>query len=297
MRKAPFVVVAVIVASLVPSSAFAWGFAAHRYMMRRAIDLLPAEVKPLFVRFRDEIVLRVVDPDLWRNVGFEEDPNHFLDFGVPEYGPYPFTALPRDYGAAIEKFGLVRLKRNGLLPWREAEQFGNLRRTFEEFPRDAPYTLSDIVLFAAVASHYVQDAHQPFHATDDFDGQKTGQNGIHARFERDLIERYESRLTVNPAPPRPIANIRDAMFDTLLTSHQLVDPILKADKEASAGKETYDAEYYEKFFAAVRPVLEQRIADSISATASMIIGAWEQGGRPALRTTDARPVQRVRRPQ
>lgn len=297
MRKAPFVVVAVIVASLVPSSAFAWGFAAHRYMMRRAIDLLPAEVKPLFVRFRDEIVLRAVDPDLWRNVGFEEDPNHFLDFGVPEYGPYPFTALPRDYGAAIEKFGLVRLKRNGLLPWREAEQFGNLRRTFEEVPRDAPYTLSDVVLFAAVASHYVQDAHQPFHATDDFDGQKTGQNGIHARFERDLIERYESRLTVNPAPPKPIADIRDAMFDTLLTSHQLVDPILKADKEASAGKETYDAEYYEKFFAAVRPVLEQRIADSISATASMIIGAWEQGGRPALRTTDARPVQRVRRPQ
>lgn len=297
MRKAPFVVVALIVASLVPSSAFAWGFAAHRYMMRRAIDLLPAEVKPLFVRFRDEIVLRVVDPDLWRNVGFEEDPNHFLDFGVPEYGPYPFTALPRDYGAAIEKFGLVRLKRNGLLPWREAEQFGNLRRTFEEFPRDAPYTLSDIVLFAAVASHYVQDAHQPFHATDDFDGQKTGQNGIHARFERDLIERYESRLTVNPAPPRPIANIRDAMFDTLLASYQLVDPILKADKEASAGKETYDAEYYEKFFAAVRPVLEQRIADSISATASIIIGAWEQAGRPALRTTDARPVQRVRRPQ
>lgn len=297
MRKAPFVVVALIVASLVPSSAFAWGFAAHRYMMRRAIDLLPAEVKPLFVRFRDEIVLRAVDPDLWRNVGFEEDPNHFLDFGVPEYGPYPFTALPRDYGAAIEKFGLVRLKRNGLLPWREAEQFGNLRRTFEEVPRDAPYTLSDVVLFAAVASHYVQDAHQPFHATDDFDGQKTGQNGIHARFERDLIERYESRLTVNPAPPKPIADIRDAMFDTLLTSHQLVDPILKADKEASAGKETYDAEYYEKFFAAVRPVLEQRIADSISATASMIIGAWEQGGRPALRTTDARPVQRVRRPQ
>lgn len=297
MRKAPFVVVALIVASLVPSAAFAWGFAAHRYMMRRAIDLLPAEVRPLFVRFRDEIVLRVVDPDLWRNVGFEEDPNHFLDFGVPEYGPYPFTALPRDYGAAIEKFGLVRLKRNGLLPWREAEQFGNLRRTFEEFPRDAPYTLSDIVLFAAVASHYVQDAHQPFHATDDFDGQKTGQNGIHARFERDLIERYESRLTVNPAPPRPIANIRDAMFDTLLASYQLVGPILKADKEASAGKETYDAEYYEKFFAAVRPVLEQRIADSISATASIIIGAWEQAGRPALRTTDARPVQRVRRPQ
>ena len=55
----------------------------------------------------------VVDPDLWRNVGWEEDPNHFVDFGVPELGPYPFAALPREYGAALEKFGMATLKRNG----------------------------------------------------------------------------------------------------------------------------------------------------------------------------------------
>ena len=294
MRKTT--IVAVIVTCLVPSSAYAWGFAAHRYIMRRAIELLPAALKPFYEHFRDEVVMRAVDPDLWRSAGWDEHPNHFLDFGVSEYGRYPFALLPREYDAAIEKFGKPTLKRNGLLPWRVAEEFGNLRRTFEQFRRDTIY-VTDAVLFAAVTSHYIQDAHQPFHATNNFDGQLTGQHGIHARFEIELFERYESRLTVNPAPPKPIANIRDAMFDTLLASYQLVDPILKADKEASAGKETYDAAYYEKFFAAVRPVLEQRIADSISATASMIIGAWEQAGRPALRTTDARPVQRVRRPQ
>ncbi len=133
-----------------------------------------------------------------------------------EYGAYPFQALPREYGAALEKFGESTLKRNGLLPWREAEEFGNLRRAFEEFKREAPYTISNVVLFSAVASHYIQDAHQPFHATDNYDGQQTGNNGIHARFERDLIERFESRLTLTPAPVKPIGNARDAAFEALL---------------------------------------------------------------------------------
>src|SRR6267142_1933712 len=107
MRKAPAVVVAFLIVALTPSSAFAWGTAAHRYIMQRAIDLLPPEIKPFFVHFRDELVLRVVDPDVWRNAGWEDDPNHFLDFGVKEFGDYPFKELPREYGAAIEKFGMA----------------------------------------------------------------------------------------------------------------------------------------------------------------------------------------------
>ena len=63
-------------------------------------------------------------------------------------------------GAAVEKFGVAQLKRYGLLPWREAEEFGNLRRAFEDFKRQAPYTTSDTVLFASVASHYMQDANK-----------------------------------------------------------------------------------------------------------------------------------------
>ena len=42
--------------------------------MRRAIELLPPELKPFFEQYRDELVLRVTDPDLWRNVGWEDDP-------------------------------------------------------------------------------------------------------------------------------------------------------------------------------------------------------------------------------
>ena len=43
---------------LLPAPAFAWGSAAHRYITRRAIELLPSEVKPFFLHFADELILR-----------------------------------------------------------------------------------------------------------------------------------------------------------------------------------------------------------------------------------------------
>jgi len=295
MRKAFLTAALALTACFTPARADAWGFAGHRLIMARALDLLPAELKPFFQAFRDEVVIRAVDPDLWRNVGWDDDPNHFVDFGMPELGPYPFAALPRERDRALEKFGVRVMDRIGYLPWREAEMFGNLRRAFEGFRSGAAYATTDVVLFAPVVSHYIQDAHQPFHASNNYDGQLTGNSGIHARFERDLIERFESRLTLTPAPPRAVTNPRDFAFDALLASNALVDAILKADSAAVAGKEFYDDDYFEKFFTAVKPILEKRLSEAITATASTVIGAWEAAGKPALTVTDARPVQRVRR--
>lgn len=280
---------------LTPTPAFAWGAAGHRYIMRHAIDLLPPAIKPFFDHFRDELVMRVTDPDLWRNAGWEDDPNHFLDLGVPEFGPYPFAALPREYGAAIEKFGMATLKRDGMLPWREQEEAGNLRRAMEGFKRNSAYAPSDTVLFAAVAAHYLQDATQPLHATNNYDGQMTGQSGLHARFETTLFERVQASLVVAPAAPSPMPSARDAVFDALLASYQLVPAVLAADKAAAQGRETYDASYYEKLFTGTRSILERQIAAAITATAALIEGAWEQAGRPDLKTETPRPPQKVRR--
>lgn len=294
MRRRLLPLAAFLTLALLPSPAFAWGFEAHKFIMRRAIDLLPPELKPFFAQHRDEIVMRVVDPDLWRTVGWPEDPNHFLDFGVKEYGLFPFNELPREYGAALEKFGRATLERNGMLPWREQEIVGNLRRAFEAMARGNTYSVTDIVLFSAVASHYLQDAHQPLHATINYDGGQTGQSGIHSRFERELFDRVQSRLSINPAPPKPISAPRDAAFEVLLASFRLVDPLLEADKKAIAGKDAYDEAYFEAFFVHVKPLMEQQLAASITATASLIIGAWEQAGRPALRLSMPNPVQRVK---
>jgi len=297
MRKKPAVAVALLVAALVPSPALAWGAVAHRYIMRRAIELLPSEIKPFFDHNRDELVLRANDPDLWRVVGFEDEPpNHQIDFGVDDYGPYPFVALPREYDAAVEKFGVAVVRRHGLLPWRTMEEFGNLRRVFQGFPRNQPYVEGNSVIFASTLGHYIQDAFQPLHVHNNYDGQLSGQNGLHSRFEAELFERFESRLTINPSPVKPVANMRDFIFDIALASFQLVPKILAADHDAIGTKDTYDDAYFEAFFTNIRPVLEQQLAGAITGTASAIVGAWTQAGKPALRTSIPRAVQKVKKP-
>ena len=295
MRKTALSLAACVALLLVPTQAFAWGAAAHQMIMRQAIELLPPELKPFFEHYREEIVLRVNDPDLWRNVPWDDDANHFLDFGVPEYGKPPFLELPREYDVAVEKFGIRVVKRNGTLPWRLEEMYGNLRRGFEGMARNGAYSISDVTLFSAVLGHYVQDATQPFHASDNFDGAKTENNGIHSRFERDLFEKFGSKLRLSTAPPMSMTTPRDYAFDALITSYGLVDQVLAADTAALGAKDVYDAEYFQKFFEPLQPLLEQQLSVAIRSTAGMIIGAWEQAGRPKLYTAQPRPPQRVRR--
>ncbi len=286
MRKTIAPAILLVLCQATPG--FAWGFAAHRFILARAIEVLPSELRPFFQRHQAELLIRVSDPDVWRDAGWEDDPNHFLNFGVDEYGAYPFAALPREYGAAIEKFGTQTLRRNGLLPWRLAEEFGNLRRAFSTTSRASGRGADrggpgNIVLFAAVAAHYMQDAYQPLHAIDNYDGQLSGNRGIHARFERDLFARYESRVKVDPpARVRAMTNVRDAAFEALLSGYQAVGPLLRADTEALGGRRTYDDQYFEKFFVKVQPMLEERLSAAATATAALIVGAWEQAGRPRL---------------
>lgn len=295
MRKWLVPTVVLLSALVQPRPALAWGFTAHQVIMRRALDLLPAELKPFFEQRREEVVLRVKDPDLWRTAGWPEDPNHFFDFGVKEYGAYPFAEVPRDYTAALEKFGQATIARNGRLPWRLAEVFGSLRRGFEGYGRGNGFAAEEIVLFAGVASHYIQDAHQPLHAADNYDGQLTGQRGLHARFEAELFERYQSRLTFVPPPVVPIQRAEEAAWAVLLDSFQKVDELLGADKAATAGLSHYDATYYDRLFDSAGPLMVQQVSKAMSATAAVITGAWIEAGRPSMAKVATRPPQPINR--
>ena len=287
----------VLLAVCVPAPAEAWGYEAHRFIMDRAIALLPAELRPMFERERAAVVERSLDPDTWQNAGFDDDeaPHHFLDIDWEGYGPYPFEGLPRDYAAAVAKFGKPRIDQNGTMPWRTEEMFGNLRRAFEGYARRGPFGRFDIVHYAAWLAHYVSDAHVPFHAIVNYDGQLTGQHGVHARFESFLFERYRDQLTLAPAPRAPIRDPRDFVFATVIEGSQLAGDILAADRAAIGARDVYDDAYYAAFFKANRTLLERRLNESISAVAAIIAGAWDAAGRPPLPLDPASPPQRRRR--
>jgi hypothetical protein len=287
--------------ALAPQSAYAWGFEAHKLITDRMIALLPAELRPLFEKRRAFIVERSIDPDLWRNVGWEEEPpNHFLDMDHEAFGPYPFARLPRDYADAVQKFGRSFIHQQGLLPWRTSEFYGRLQREFESLSRTPPpgYAVDNIVLYAAVLSHYVSDGHVPLHSVVNYNGQLTGQDGVHSRWESELFERHRTRLAIAPAAPKPITAPRDAMFEILLASNRDSANVLESDRKAATGREFYDDAYFEAFAAGTLGTLERRLNDSITAVAAFITGAWEQAGKPAIPAGDGdRTPRRIRRPK
>jgi hypothetical protein len=295
MRTLAAAVLLIVLAA--PAPAQAWGFEAHRFVMDRAIALLPAELRPLFERHRTTLVERSIDPDTWQNAGFDdvESPNHFIDLDWEGYGKYPFAELPRDYTAAIAKFGKTRVDDNGTVPWRTEEMYGNLRRAFEAYGRRGAFGRFDILHYSAWLAHYVSDAHVPFHAVLNYDGQLTGQHGIHARFESLMFERYQSQLVIAPKPIASVRSPREFIFDVAVQGTQLVPAILKSDLEAIGGRDVYDEAYYAAFFTSNRAVLEGRLNESIAAVAAMIAGAWEAAGKPALPLDAPSPPQRRRR--
>lgn len=261
-----------------PSPAAAWGFEAHRYIMSRAISLLPAQIRPFFEAHRAFVVERAIDPDLWRTAGWEEEsPRHYVDMDA--YGPYPFTDLPQDFDEAVKKHGRDFVLKNGTLPWRGEEIY---KKLVEAFTQKAGYSRENIKLFSAIICHYTADAHVPLHSALNHDGQLTQQWGIHSRFEAELFERYRSRLRVSPAPVVRVENPREFFFASLTSSFPYVQQVLDADKAAAEGRELYDNGYFAMLFSKLQPVLEKRLAESITDTASLITQAWIDAGRPAV---------------
>jgi zinc dependent phospholipase C len=283
--------------AVAPTGVSAWGYEAHKTIMDKAIALLPPEIRPLFEQNRTTLIEHVIDPDLWQTAGFdnEESPHHFLDLDWDGHGKYPYDGLPRDYAAAVAKFGRDRIEKNGTLPWRVEEMYGNLRRAFESYERRGPFGRFDVLFYSAWLTHYVSDAHVPFHAVVNYDGQLTGQPGIHARFEAFLFERYRDQWTIALKPIPAVRNPRDFVFGVVLAGTQLVPPILKSDLEAIGSREEYDDAYYAAFFKANRAVLERRLNEAIAASAAMIAGAWEAAGKPPVPVSAKATPQRRRR--
>ena len=291
MRRLALPAIVLMMLMCAPAPASAWGFEVHKFIMGRAILLVPPEIRPFFQKYETTLVEHAIDPDTWRTVGWiEEPPRHFVDMDA--YGPYPFRNLPHDYDEAVKRYGAGFVEKQGTLPWRSEEIY---KKLVEAFTQTTPYARDNIKLFASVLTHYESDAHQPFHAALNYDGQLTGQWGIHARFETELFERYRSQLQLAPALPAPVTNSREFIFDALTTSFPLVQPVLDADKAAVQGRDVYDDAYFDALFRKVKPILEKRLSDSIAGAAALITAAWTEAGRPGVPLENPRTPRPVRR--
>jgi len=259
-----------------PAGAFAWGANGHKLISNKAVDTLPPELRPFFEANRNFIVQHSTDPfDALAKNPVAERRNRILL--LDRYGRFPFESLPRDYKAALAKFGKARLEANGVLPWQIGvynEKLTNALRT---------RNWEEVRLQAALVSHYVAEAHDPFSTTENFDGKLSGQPGVNQRFGASLVDRFSLFFPVRPNDAVYIsASYHDQAFEACLTAHSWLEQILLADRRARKGLSDYTDEYYDRFYNQAGAIVIRQLTDAATDVGSYWLTAWRNAGQPAL---------------
>ncbi len=274
----------------------AWGFTGHRLVNGKAVSTLPAPLRPLFENNRDYLAEHAIDPDLWRAAGAPgEDPNHFLDMDA--FGADPFPEIPREEAQHLARHG-QEAREKGRVPWRVGELYRELVAAFRHGDE------ARVLERAAVLAHYVGDSHVPLHAVLNYDGQLSGQQGIHNRWESALVERQVAQLEreLRPAAARPPGDPVAATFAVLLDSFRHAAGVLASDRASTEGRDLaetpaddrYDDAYYSRLHEREGERVRARLSAAVSAVGSLWLQAWEEAGRPEMDTGFRIPYVRGR---
>jgi hypothetical protein len=257
-----------------PRNSCAWGRNGHRLVVRRAVETLPQDIRPFFESNLALLSQHVIDPLDAIAKSPAERHNHFIL--LDKYGRFPFEALPRNYKAAVTKFGRVKLDANGLLPW----QIGVYSEKLTEALKAGKW--DEARIDAAILANYVAEAHDPFNTTDNFDGRLSGQPGVNERFGTTLIDRYSSFFPMRPNDAIFINDPTDRAFEACLSSHSWLETILLADRNARRGENSFTDEYYDRFYNQAAAILIRQLSDAATDVGSFWLTAWVNGGRPQL---------------
>jgi hypothetical protein len=275
LRIRPITLLAALaVVAIFPCATQAWGRNAQRLIVNKAIDTLPLDMRSFFEANRGLLAQHVTDPLDSLAKAPAEKRNHFI--ALDKYGRFPFEALPRQYKAALVKFGKPKLDANGLLPW----QIGVYSEKLTEALKAGKW--DEARLNAAILAHYVAAAHDPFNTTDNFDGRISNQTGINERFGTTLIDRYSSFFPMRPNDAVFIPDPTDYAFEACLRSHSWLETILLADRNARRGSNSYNDEYFDRFYNQAAAILIRQLSDAATDVGSFWLTSWNNAGRPAL---------------
>lgn len=270
---------------LFTTTGLAWGPTGHQWVTHRAIDSLVGRFGVLQGRHRVALVGRTMAADYRKDKDPEEAPHHFVD--MERYGRDLFTDPEIDLDRLVLQFGRQVIRENGTGPWSASKAFDRLVEAFLQGD------FGSILLYSSDLSHYLADLHQPLHTTENFNGQLTGQLGIHARFETELLNRYVSQIPLNRVDLADLGPVLPALFDLVLESHQEVDTILRADHRIVSEldldrnafrrrgeRRNYPDPYFERMFEEVGELLEERLNQAAHRVASFWWMAWKRAGEP-----------------
>ena len=265
---------ALLLASL-PARAWAWGSATHHYIAQNYSMHLPPNMDGL--RAYDSVVdAHVTDPDTRKSSTPGESERHFIDIDV--YSEFLAGAMPHDRAVLDAKYGSTFVENTGIVPWAIGEVVTTLTSQFQAQQWSAAaLTIADLC-------HYVGDATQPLHCAKNYDGQLTGNNGIHSRYETTMMGQHIADLHTSPMAVAYYPSPVDAAFGIVSGSWSRVSDLLAADNtaKAAAGGSTSSTTYYNSLWSSTQAFTRVRVDSATVATASMVYTAWINAGHPTI---------------
>jgi hypothetical protein len=268
----------------------AWGFYAHKRINYQAVFSLPPEMIGFYKSHIQFISENAVNPDRRRYAIKGEAEKHFID--ADAYGDSAIYSLPRYWEEAVALYGEDSLRAHGIAPWSTYHTYLRLVRAMQS--RDS----KAILRISADLGHYVGDIHVPLHTTKNYNGQLSGQYGIHAFWESRIPELLADGFDFFVGKASYVENPQLAIWEVITNTHEAVDSVLNAERDLSATwpeqkKYSYEERggintrvYSKGFTMAYQSMLdgqvERQMRKTIKFVADLWYTAWVNAGQPSL---------------
>jgi hypothetical protein len=274
------------------NNSYSWGFFAHKKINKYAVYTLPPEMVVLYKKHIEYISENAIGPDCRRYSDPDEAPRHYID--IDHYSKEnPFEVMPPKWKDAVAKYGEDTLKAYGIVPWHVLSVLYKLTDAFKE------NDLSKILRASSDIGHYISDAHVPLHTTENYNGQLTGQKGIHGFWESRVPELYAEDYDYFVGRAQYINRPLDYIWKVIQQSHAALDSVLLFEKQLTDSfppdkKYSYETRgqntikvYSKEFTAAynqkLNGMVERRMIHSVIAIGSFWYTAWIDAGKPDLK--------------
>ena len=280
----------VLLLLILPIKAGGWGFFGHRSINRLAVFTLPTELMKFYKRHIDFLEDHAVDPDMRRYALPEEAPRHYID--IDHYGERPFETVPQRWDSAVAKFSEDTLLAYGIVPWHVQRIYYRLVDAYRK--RDIPFILKTV----ADLGHYIADAHVPLHTTENYNGQLTGQHGIHGLWESRLPELFADDYDFLVGQATWLDDPLQVIWRAVEESHTAVDSVLQLermiseqfdpsqkyafDQRGASTVQTYSRPFSASYHQVLDGMVERRMRKSIITIGSFWYSAWVEAGQPNL---------------